>query len=158
MQTSLWSHESVSINLTTSMIKEPKGELLTNPAKIAESFKDIRKLDKETFYVVTLTQKHQEIDRHLVSIGTLTASLVHPREVYKPAILDSAAAVVFVHNHPSGDVTPSREDKALTKRLVDAGALLGIRVLDHIIIGNGALSFAEEGLMPSAEKEKANAG
>jgi DNA repair protein RadC len=84
----------------------------------------------------------------MVSQGSLTASVVHPREVFNPAIRDSAAAVIFVHNHPSGDPQPSQEDRVLTTRLADAGKLLGIQVLDHIIVGrNTYMSFADEGLL-----------
>ncbi|MEE9149058.1 MAG: JAB domain-containing protein, partial [Candidatus Tectomicrobia bacterium] len=78
----------------------------------------------------------------------LTASVVHPREVFNPAVRDSAAAVIFVHNHPSGDPQPSQEDRVLTARLVKAGNVLGIQVLDHIIVGrNTYMSFADEGLL-----------
>lgn len=98
--------------------------------------KDLQYMDRECFVLLTLDQKNRIIDQHLISMGTLTASLVHPREVYRPAILDSAAAVVFVHNHPSGDSTPSPEDKTITERLKSCGELLGIRVLDHVIIGD----------------------
>ena len=84
---------------------------------------------------------------NVVAIGSLTAALVHPREVFKPAILSNAAAVVLAHCHPSGDPTPSAEDLALTKRLCEAGDLLGIRVLDHLVLGHeGAYrSLADEG-------------
>jgi DNA repair protein RadC len=98
--------------------------------------KDLQYMDRECFVLLTLDQKNRIIDQHLISMGTLTASLVHPREVYRPAILDSAAAVAFVHNHPSGDSTPSPEDKTITERLKSCGELLGIRVLDHVIIGD----------------------
>ena len=86
---------------------------------------------------------------HTVSMGSLTASIVHPREVFKAAILANTAAIVCGHNHPSGDVQPSREDRAMTKRLVDAGKLLGIEVLDHIIIGREGVyfSFADENIL-----------
>ena len=86
-----------------------------------------------------------------VSIGSLTASVVHPREVMKPAILSNAAALLCCHNHPSGAPQPSQEDRTLTKRLVDAGQLLGIHVIDHLILGDGSetyYSFADEGLLP----------
>lgn len=105
-------------------------------------------MDREAFFVVTLDQKHRVIDKHLISLGTLTASLVCGREAFKTAIIEGAAAVAFVHNHPSGDPTPSPEDKAITKRLKEAGEILGIRVLDHCIIGrNGFTSFVDEGLL-----------
>ena len=91
---------------------------------------------REEFHVVTLDTKNHVIDTHLVSVGTLDASLVHPREVFRPAIKDAASSVILVHNHPSGDPTPSREDFAVTKRLEEAGQNLGIDVLDHIVLGS----------------------
>jgi DNA repair protein RadC len=108
-------------------------------------------VDREHFMVAMLDQKNKVIGINTVSMGSLTASVVHPREVLKPAILSNAAALVCCHNHPSGAPQPSQEDRALTKRLVDAGKLLGIAVLDHIILGDGTetyFSFADEGLLP----------
>ena len=108
-------------------------------------------VDREHFMVAMLDQKHKVIGINTVSMGSLTASVVHPREVMKPAILSNAAALLCCHNHPSGAPQPSQEDRALTKRLVDAGQLLGINVLDHIILGDGSetyYSFADEGLLP----------
>ena len=93
-------------------------------------------LDKECFWMVLLNAKNQIIEVKLVSMGSLTSSIVHPREVFKPAILASAASVILAHNHPSGNPTPSREDIELTRRLKEAGELIGIKVLDHIIIGD----------------------
>jgi DNA repair protein RadC len=107
-------------------------------------------VDREHFVILLLDQKNQVIGLNTVSMGSLTASVVHPREVFKPAILSNAASIVCGHNHPSGDCQPSREDRALTTRLVEAGKLLGIAVLDHIIIGSGTssyFSFADEGLL-----------
>jgi DNA repair protein RadC len=89
---------------------------------------------QEEFHIVTLDTQHGPIQSHRITVGTLDASLVHPREVFKPAIRDSASAILLVHNHPSGDPTPSREDHAVTDRLTKVGELLGIRVLDHIIV------------------------
>ncbi|MCG8651249.1 MAG: DNA repair protein RadC [Pirellulales bacterium] len=89
---------------------------------------------QEEFHTVTLDTKHKPIHTHRVTVGTLDASLVHPREVFRPAIRDAASAVILVHNHPSGDPTPSREDHQVTQRLTEAGQLLGITVLDHIIV------------------------
>ncbi len=89
---------------------------------------------QEEFHIVTLDTKHKPIRSHRITIGTLDASLVHPREVFRPAIRDAAAAVLLVHNHPSGDPTPSREDHAVTERLTEAGKLIGIVVLDHIVV------------------------
>jgi DNA repair protein RadC len=89
---------------------------------------------QEEFHIVTLDTKHKPIHTHLITRGTLDASLVHPREVFRPAIRDSASAILLVHNHPSGDPTPSREDHSVTDQLTEAGRLLGITVLDHIVV------------------------
>ncbi|MEM9828709.1 MAG: DNA repair protein RadC [Planctomycetota bacterium] len=100
---------------------------------------------QEEFHIVTLDTKHKPIADHRVTVGTLDASLVHPREVFRPAIRDAASAVLLVHNHPSGDPTPSREDVQVTERLTDAGKLIGIQVLDHIIVARQrCLSLREE--------------
>ena len=105
--------------------------------------------DREHFVVILLDQKHGVIGINTVSIGSLTAGIVHPREVFKPAILANAAAIICGHNHPSGDPQPSREDRAITTKLVDAGKLLGIDVLDHVIIGAEGryFSFGDAGLL-----------
>ena len=106
-------------------------------------------LDREAFFVVLVDGKNRVSGINLVSLGSLTAALVHPREVFKPAIAGSAAALILVHNHPSGDPSPSAEDLALTRRLCQAGDLVGIKVLDHIVLGDGGSfrSLADEGLL-----------
>jgi DNA repair protein RadC len=109
---------------------------------------EMRYLDREHLKVILLNIRNQVLDVVTVSVGTLSASLAHPRECFKEAIRQSAAAVIFVHNHPSGDPTPSPEDIALTRQLVDAGRLLGIEVLDHLVIGDGTfVSLRERGLL-----------
>jgi DNA repair protein RadC len=108
----------------------------------------MRDLKKEVFRCALLDTKNKIIREVIVSIGSLTASIVHPRDTFKAAIRESAAAVIFIHNHPSGDVKPSQEDILLTRRLVQAGEVLGIQVLDHIVIGDGShFSFRDNGLM-----------
>src|SRR5262245_3542184 len=100
--------------------------------------------------VILLDRKNAPIGLNTVSIGSLTANVVHMREVFKPAILANAAALLCGHNHPSGDPAPSREDRALTQRLVDAGKLLGMSLIDHVVIGDGTtafFSFADQGLL-----------
>ena len=100
---------------------------------------------KEEFHVVLLDQKHQVIKTERITIGLSSESLAHPREVFRPAIQESASAVILVHNHPSGDPTPSQEDKTITKELKGAAEILRVRLLDHIILGKDrALSMAEE--------------
>ncbi len=103
---------------------------------------------KEVFLVLLLNSANLLMKEYKISEGTLNASLVHPREVFHPAITDLAASIVLVHNHPSGVPTPSREDEQITRRLVEAGKLLDIPVLDHVIIGRERFfSFREEGLI-----------
>src|SRR5499427_1709962 len=104
--------------------------------------------DREHFVILMLDQKNGVIGIHTVSVGSLTASIVHPRETFKAAILANAAAIICGHQHLSGDPQPSREDRAITHRLVESGKLLGINVLDHVIVGDGRyFSFADEGLL-----------
>ena len=108
-----------------------------------------RGADREHFWALALNTKNQLVRTIEVSIGSLNASIVHPRELFKEAVKVSAASVVAVHNHPSGDPTPSGADIQLTRRLVKAGDVLGIEVLDHVIIGDGGghSSLRELGLM-----------
>jgi DNA repair protein RadC len=104
-------------------------------------------IDREKFVVVLLDAKHRPIGVNTVSVGSLTASIVSPREVFKPAIVGNAAAILLCHGHPSGCPEPSAEDREVTKRLRDAGELLGIRVLDHVILGDGKhYSFVDAGV------------
>jgi DNA repair protein RadC len=125
------------------------GERFTSSAEVFRHFHErLRDHRKEVFLALLLDGKNRVIREVQVSEGSLTASIVHPREVFAPVVRDSAAAVLFVHNHPSGDPTPSREDIEITLRLREAGELMGVRVLDHIIIGSGAyVSFADRGLI-----------
>lgn len=111
----------------------------------------LRDLLQEEFRVLLLNTQHAVTREVAITRGTLDASVVHPREVFKAAIVESAAAVILVHNHPSGDPTPSAEDREVTRQLVDAGRLLGIPVLDHVVVGDARyVSFVEAGLMPAA--------
>ncbi len=108
----------------------------------------LRREQREHFLVLLLNARHEAIARETVSIGSLNASVVHPREVFKPAVMQSAASIVLVHNHPSGDPEPSEEDLAITKRLVQAGELLGIAVLDHVIVGSrGVVSLRSRNML-----------
>jgi len=103
---------------------------------------------REFFYVVLLNNKNRKLREVKISEGSLTASLVHPREVYNPVIRESAAGVIFVHNHPSGDPAPSPEDIDITKRLKEVGEVMGVRVLDHVVIGHDRyFSFNEKGML-----------
>ena len=109
---------------------------ITSPADVLGLLTDIKDRRKEYFVALFLNARNQVICREDVSVGSLNASLVHPREVFAPAVGSSAASVILAHNHPSGDVTPSREDIELTRRMVQAGEIMGIEVLDHLIVGS----------------------
>jgi len=99
---------------------------------------------QEEFHALLLNSRHRVVREVLVTRGTLDASLIHPREVFRPAVAEGAAGVILVHNHPSGDPTPSAEDRAVTRQLAEAGRALGIPVLDHVVVGRGAyVSLAE---------------
>lgn len=105
--------------------------------------------DREVFVIAMLTVRHRILGLHTVSVGCLTSSLVHPREVFKPAVLAGCAALVIAHNHPSGDPEPSADDVALTRRLAAAGQVLGIEILDHVILGEAGrfVSLRERGVL-----------
>ena len=129
----------------------PDGEaapLVRGPEQIYELTRDIRAANREHFVGFYLNSRHQVLRRDIISIGSLNASIVHPREVYLPAIALSAASLVLAHNHPSGDPTPSEEDLAITRRLHEAGRLLGIELVDHVVVARDAYaSFRERKLL-----------
>ncbi len=139
-------YESIKISEAAALYLE-KTTPLSSSSVVADMFSFLRHETKEHFIALHLDSKNRLLCLEIVSVGSLNASIVHPREVYKSALLSSAAAIVFVHNHPSGDPTPSREDMELTSRLKDASDLLGIRLLDHVIIGNRHYSFADTGIL-----------
>jgi DNA repair protein RadC len=97
----------------------------------------LRDVAQEEFHALLLNSRHRIIREVLVTRGTLDSTLIHPREVFRPAVAEGAAGVILVHNHPSGDPTPSAEDRAVTRQLADAGRALGIPVLDHVVVGRG---------------------
>jgi DNA repair protein RadC len=130
------------------MLKDKKSILILSPREVWEELKDIRESKKEHFVIFYLDTQNQEIKREIISIGTLNSSLIHPREVFEPAIKHLAAHIIIAHNHPSGSLEPSEQDITVTKRLVDAGRLLGIEVLDHVIVTKtGQCSFKERNLL-----------
>ena len=130
------------------LLKDKKAEIYLKPKEIWEELKDLRDHKKEHFVVFYLDSRNQEIKREIISVGSLNANLVHPREVFEPAVRNLAAQVILAHNHPSGDPEPSEDDLEITKRLVESGKILGIEVVDHIIVvKNGFLSFKEKNLI-----------
>jgi DNA repair protein RadC len=137
----LGRREELEPELKNFDIKDPESVVKAIRASIKDKA-------KEHFKLILLNPRNKIIGISTISIGTLNASLVHPREVFKDAITHSAASVVLAHNHPSGDPEPSEDDIKITKKLVDSGKILGIEVLDHIIIGkNNFCSFKERGLI-----------
>jgi len=146
-------YAGLEIRAQLAQVREATSTKASTPGDIVALCEDLRQLAQEAFNVITVDAKNKVIARHLVSLGILDATLVHPREVFRPAILDGAAAIICVHNHPSGDPSPSAEDLKITRQLVEAGKVLDVKLLDHVIIGRpgpasaeGYLSLRESGL------------
>lgn len=138
------------------LVKEKVGRYelpkkISNPDQVYKAITTITSVEEEAqevFGILILNTKNKIVAVHEISRGTLNASIVHPREVFKPAILHNAAAIICFHNHPSGDLEPSRDDIETTKRLVEAGKIIGIEIFDHIIVGDdGYVSLKERGVM-----------
>ncbi len=121
---------------------------ITSADDVFKHLSEYKDLEREHFIEITLDGASRVINTRIISIGTLNQSLVHPREVFRPALLDNCAAIIVAHNHPSGQLTPSIEDKRITKRLKEVGTIVGVEVLDHVILAvDGYYSFREEGLI-----------
>ncbi|MDD2757810.1 MAG: DNA repair protein RadC [Patescibacteria group bacterium] len=123
-----------SVELGRRLLKGKKSELILSAQDVWNKMEDLRDSKKEHFVIFYLDTQNQIIEREIISVGTLNESLIHPREVFEPAIAHSAAQVIVAHNHPSGNLKSSPEDIAVTKRLTEAGTLLGIEILDHVIV------------------------
>jgi len=139
-------YETMNVNEDITNYLKP-GTRYTAPQQVYETFSFLMKETKEMFLTLHLDGKNRIIAMDLVSVGSLNQSIVHPREVFKTALLSNAASVILIHQHPTGDPTPSSEDLAITRRLKEAGELMGINILDHIIIGETYLSFVERGIL-----------
>ena len=144
-------YSALQLGLQVCSIPLRAGERFCNSRELYNRYRArFFSASKEHFFSLHLNSKNQLIREVLVSIGSLNTSVVHPREVFAPAVRDSTAALILVHNHPSGDPAPSREDRDCTQRLIHAGQILGIRVLDHIVLGHDDYySFADAGLLNS---------
>lgn len=142
---------AAAFELTRRLRARTPGErtALSSPVEVYAAFGPLMEdLRREVFRVAMLDAQNRLLRDCVISEGTLSASLVHPREVFKPAILESAASVILLHNHPSGDPTPSREDVRLTRQLAECARLLDLRVHDHVVIGRGRfVSLAERGII-----------
>ncbi len=124
------------------------GQRYTSPSQVSDTFQFLMKETKEMFLTLHLDGKNRIICMDVVSIGSLNQSIVEPRSVYQTACLSNAAALILVHQHPTGDPSPSSEDITITRRLKEAGEIMGIKVLDHIVVGDGEyFSFTERGLL-----------
>jgi DNA repair protein RadC len=134
------------------MVRESSNEAVRTPEDAARVCADIQGLAQESFHVLTLNARNRLLNRHMVSLGLVDSTLVHPREVFRAAVMDGASAIIAVHNHPSSDPTPSAEDLGVTRQLIEAGRILGIPLLDHVIIGRSAepgkshISLRESGM------------
>ncbi|MDQ3841380.1 MAG: DNA repair protein RadC [Actinomycetota bacterium] len=139
---------AVELGRRIGHVRNPGRPVISSPADVDSLLRGrIANLDRENFVVVLLNTKNEVIETPLVSVGTLSASLVHPREVFKPAVRASAASVILAHNHPSGKAEPSQEDRDVTRRIGEAAEVLGIEVLDHVIVGDGYFSMKEHGML-----------
>jgi len=139
---------AVELGRRIGQVRNPGRPVISSPADVDRLLRGrIANLDRENFIAVLLNTKNEVIGTPLISVGTLSSALVHPREVFKPAIRASAASVILAHNHPSGKTEASREDREVTKRLVRAAEILGIEVLDHVILGDGHFSMKEHGML-----------
>lgn len=142
-------YQAVETKLMT--VKEASSTILRDPEEVTKVCKDLAHLAQESFQVLTINAKNRLIDRHMITLGVADACLVHPREVFRACVEDSAVAFIMVHNHPSGDTNPSAEDLRITRQLIEAGKIMDIKAVDHVIIGreNGeakGFSLREEGL------------
>ena len=142
------------------LVKEPSlysTEKIATPDDVLKVIaKELATYDREVFAILNLKSNGQVINLNICSVGTLNASMISPREVFKSSILSNAAAFIAIHNHPSGSPHPSEEDRTVTKRLAECGKMMDIRMLDHIIVaGESAqmMSFKSEGLMPQLDRD-----
>lgn len=130
------------------LLQRKKTGIYLKPKDVWNELKDLRNHKKEHFVIFYLDSRNQEIKRETISMGSLNANLVHPREVFEPAIKNLSAQIILAHNHPSGDPEPSEDDLKITRRLVEAGRILGIEIVDHIVVTkSGFLSFKEKNLL-----------
>lgn len=143
---------SVQLVKESAKVYDLEGAVIRSPQDgrdIINRVLDMENLPNEHFVMMTLSTKNHVIGVHTIFIGSLNASIVHPREVFQRALLNNAASIIVAHNHPSGDPTPSKEDIEVTKRLGEAGKIMGIEVLDHLIIGDYGkyVSLKEKGYL-----------
>jgi DNA repair protein RadC len=126
-------YQQTFLNLPTNTVRE-NGSNIRTPKDIAEFCSDMKNLCQETLQILTLNARNKLIDRHLISLGSTSQTIVHPRDIFRACINDNATCFILIHNHPSGDTTPSAEDIKITKQVIEAGKIMDISCIDHIII------------------------
>ena len=144
---------SCSLTAALPMVRESGSVKLSTPCNIYAECGDMCRMAQESFVCFDMNAKNQIIEKRLISLGIVNASLVHPREVFRGAIVNGACSVIVAHNHPTGDTAPGAEDLLITRQLVEAGKIIGIRVLDHVIIGRP--SDGQQGWLSMQEVEAA---
>lgn len=135
------------LEVRVQLVKESnnvKGPRINSPQNVYNLVEHLKDSDREQFLTICLNTKNEVLSIETTAIGTLTANLVHPREVFKTAVLQNAAGIIIVHNHPSGDTVPSEDDVKITKRLCECSKIMDIQLLDHVIVGNGSFKSLKE--------------
>lgn len=133
------------MKLKLLQVREATTDQILSPALLFEMMSEEAKADRECFWAIHLNTKLMVIEKELVAMGSLDSAIAHPREIFRKAVLNSSSAIITVHNHPSGDTTPSKEDKEIWERLTKAGEILGIEVKDNFIIGSKGYYSEKEG-------------
>lgn len=143
-------HHSFAVGLNVPIVKETTAQHVRTPEDVARIMSGVINWAQEGFFVLSLNTRYNLIDRHLITLGLVNATLVHPREIFRPILVDGASAFVLTHNHPSGDPTPSAEDLRLTRQIIETAKVVDIECLDHVILGRGGekpfVSLRESGL------------
>lgn len=143
----LSSHFDISqhrVELSLSRPQTTDRPTIRGPADVAQLLTPLQTYDREAFYAIHMDARNGLCGLEQISVGTVNASLVHPREVYKGAFLTNASRIIVAHNHPSGNLSPSQEDLTVTKRLSEAGEILGVPLLDHVVVGGGGYQSIEQ--------------
>lgn len=149
-------YEALKVEANLMCLRESSNVSILEPMHVLRECRDIAGLAQECMVCITLNIKNKKISRHLISLGMVDSAPCHPRELFRPAITDGAVSIVIVHNHPSGDANPSAADLRMTKDLVEAGRILGIRVMDHVIVGGCSDPSGNPGIYSMRENGTVN--
>lgn len=152
----LYTAHSVQLIKESSKVYDIESNIIRSPDDAYEIFTKtlgLQNLPNENFVMLSLTTKNQVVGVHYIFVGTINASVVSPREIFQRALLNNATSIIVAHNHPSGSIAPSVEDIEVTERLILAGRIMGIELLDHLIIGDGFISMKEKGYFDFTEAD-----